>query len=238
MWCVTRSARWLSAVAVVIAVSLPSTADGTVFRVDWDYGLSGFEPPDPNPTAFWDCPGVTGAGLICASLWEQGLEVSSTNDLPMYGDVGPFYDAFGVDLPLESDLPDSDLLSITAVCRAGESPCFSTFTPIRLSLSGFGDEPDIRMFVTSSRGGLRTTSTGVVDLKGEKWTDITSMSVGLYLPNRCGRSDDECERGEQALYINSLVFADRLDQVPEPAVLTMLGAALLLRRVRGRPGGR
>ena len=233
MRCVTRSARWLWAVALVICLFSPSPAAATLFKSDWYFRFEGI--PEPATTPFWDCPDIAGGGLICSYLWEQGLEVSSNTDLPMYGDAGPFYDSYGVDLPLKRDLPDSGLLQIVAACRDGESPCFRTFTPLSLHISSYADEPSVGMFVTSSRGGFRTTSNGAVNLSGAKWTDISSMEIGLYLPNRCGSSEDACEHGEQALYLDSLVYADRLDPVPEPTSLALLAAALFVRRLRARP---
>lgn len=225
MRCFPRSARWLSAIALVMAVSSPSTAEAALFEVDWDFDL-GFDTPDPNPTAFWDCPGAAAGGLICRYLWEQGLEVRSNNDLPMYDAGGPFYDAFGVDL---SDA----LLRIEASCRDGEAPCFKTFTPLRLNTSFFSDDPGVGLFVQTDNGSTSTSSEGWLDFTD--WGAITFMEIGLSLPDSCSDPDEpECGHGEQALYINRLVFEAQPEPVPEPTPLALLGAALLVRRLRAR----
>jgi len=173
-----------------------------------------------------------GGGLICGYLWQSGLEISSDTDLPLYGDGGPSYDAYGTDLPLESDLPDSGLLSIDVACRVGHAPCFKTFTPLRMSVYAAADYPGTGAFV-SGAGGLVKTLNGTVDFTGGGWTDIRSLEVGMYLIDECGDPENErrCFGREQRLYISSLTF--EAQPVPEPGTVLLLGVALLLRKVRG-----
>jgi hypothetical protein len=100
------------------------------------------------------------------------------------------------------------------------------------SASSSGDLGGV--FFVSSKGGLVTTSDGLGSFAGPEWTDITSMEIGLFLPDAC--SDPEsglsCGTGEQNLSISSLTFD--ADPIPEPASVVLLGTGLLalVRRYR------
>ena len=115
----SRSTRWFTAITLLAGVLWTSPAAAELFETDWYYPTGG-EVPDPNPTPFWDCP-LVGESLICSWLWEQGLEISSNTQLPMYGDGAPLYDAIGTNLPIESFLPDAGLLRIVAASVTAKS---------------------------------------------------------------------------------------------------------------------
>src|SRR5262245_51870174 len=122
-----RRTRWTTTIVVLVALLWVSPAAADPFVATWDVAPSTF-PDAPPPSPFYDCPGWGGGGLICAWLWDQGLEISSKTFLPMYGDGGPFYDAFGTDPPLESDIAvGGGDLGIVAKCLPGLGPCINTF---------------------------------------------------------------------------------------------------------------
>ena len=230
-----RRTSCLAAVVILVGVTWTSPANAALFEATWNHHLNAGEVPDPNPTAFWDCNFVGAGGLICAWLWDSGLEISSNTELPMYSDV--FYDAYGSQLPIESFLPDTGLLRIVPECRDGLDPCFSTFTPLSMVADAFTTHSDAAagVFVTSSRGGLVTTFDGLATFAGAEWTDIAWMEVGLFYPDACDDPESglDCGGGEQGLTVERVRFeAD----VPEPASTLLLGTGLvaLMRRRRAR----
>ena len=219
-----RKAPWFSVVALLVGVMWTSPAAAALYESHWNFLLASDKIPDPNPTPFWDCPTVAADGLICSYLWGLGIEVSSNTALPMYGDGGPRYDEFGVPLPLESELPLPGLLRLAPACRDGMSPCFKVFTPSYME--AFSNDPDVGVFMTSSRGGLVTTLNGNATFAGAEWTDIAWIQVGLFFPDACGdpQSGLQCGPGEHTLYVQRLHY----EAVPEPAVVWLLGAGLFM----------
>ena len=232
-----RRMRWLAMVAL-LGLLWVSPAAATSFTATWNVVPNTPPPPaPPPPSPFYDCPTWGGGGLICNWLWDQGLEVSDTSPfLPMYGDSGPFFDAFGDDqLPLESEVTAfSSLLQIVPKCLAGIDPCFDTFTPLSMVAEGYFSWTQGGVFFVSSNGGLLTTSNGLANFSGPEWTNITWMGIGLFLPDACGDPESDCVSEEQALYIHRLTFD--ATAVPEPASTLLVGTGLLalLRRYRRR----
>ena len=155
-----RTSHLLLVVALLVGPSWVAPVAADTFTATWDYNLKA-EVPDPSP--FYDCGSVGAGGLICAWLWDQGLEVSDNlSNLPMYGDGGPFFDAFGFDLPLESDVTvGGGLLRIVPKCLDGIQPCFDTFTPLSMVADGYFTQAPGGVFFTSSEGGLLTTLNGL-----------------------------------------------------------------------------
>jgi hypothetical protein len=231
--------RSLPLIAVLLVVGWTAPAAADTFTATWDFHLQGGEVPDPNPTPFYDCDEVFSGGLFCSWLWEQGLEVTSTTALPLYGDGGPFYDAFGDELPFESDIPQgggfgAGLLQIAPACRPGLSPCFETFTPLHGVADAFLQRSPGGVFFTSSRGGVVTSPDGVANFAGPQWTDIAWMYVGLYIADECADPEADCSPGEQQLSLENLTFA--AEPIPEPAAVLLVGSGLLalVRRYRRR----
>ena len=160
-----RTSRLLFVVTLLVGPSWVAPAAAETFTATWDYHLDGGDVPDPSP--FYDCGSVGAGGLICNWLWDQGLEVSAISFGPLYGDGGPFFDAFGFGLPLESDIGFGDgLLRIVPRCLDGIQPCFDTFTPLSMVADGLFTRAAGGVFFTSSRGGLLTTSDGLGNFDG------------------------------------------------------------------------
>jgi hypothetical protein len=233
-----RTLRVLVTVAVLIGLSWSAPASAEQFTATWSH-VPTTPPVPPPPSPFYDCPTWGGGGLICERIWDQGLEISSSASLPMYGDFGPFFDAFGFRLPLESEIGfDSGLFQIVPECLPGIEPCFETFSPLRLLASPFMSGPfQGGMFVRSSKGGLITTAGGVVNFTGPEWTDITGMEIGLFLPDSCSEPENEFDcfgLWERGLSIGQLTFT--AEPIPEPGSVLLLGLGLLAagRRQRRR----
>ena len=231
-----RTSRVLLVVTLLVGPSWVAPAAADTFTATWDYDLRGGVVPDPSP--FYDCDFVGSGGLICNWLWDQGLEVrDNPPNSPMYGDGGPFFDAFGFHLPLESDVSAGDgLLRIVPKCLAGIQPCFDTFTPLSMVASTHFTRSPGGVFFTSSKGGVLTTSDGLGNFAGPEWTNIAWMDIGLFVPDACDdpESGVDCDRGEQGLHVHSLTFD--ADPIPEPASVVLLGTGLLAlaRRYRRR----
>lgn len=235
-----RTMRCVQALAVLLFAGWTPPASADTFTATWNFHLQGGDIPDPNPTPFYDCP-FMGESLICDWLWDQGLELSSATPLPLYGDSGAFYDAFGSGLPLASEISHGTefgfgdgLLQVVPACRPGLQPCFAAFTPTSMSTNGFFSSGEGGVFFTSSRGGLVVAPDGQATFSGPEWTDIAWMYVGLYRPDECADSDADCLRGEQMLDIHSLTF--EAEAIPEPASVLLVGSGLLaiVRRYRRR----
>jgi len=220
------------ALLLSFAVLWTAPATAAPFTATWDYGP--FDPyaDEQPPSPFYDCSDWGAGGLFCSWLWDQGLEVSSAvfNGPTMYGDVGPFYDAYSFDLPIKSSISSGDaLLQIVPKCLPGLEPCFDTFTPRRMVADGDMEGPPGGVFFASSRGGLVRAEHGVANFGGPQWTDISWMYVGLYRPNECANPDrvQNCYNyGEQNLTLESLTF-DTEHRIPEPGSVLLLGAGLL-----------
>jgi hypothetical protein len=230
-----RTSRVLLLVALLVGPSWVAPVAAETFTATWDYRLSGGKVPEPSP--FYNCGFVGSGGLICHWLWDQGLEVSDITFGPLYGNGGPYFDAFGFQLPLESDLRNEPgLLQIVPKCLDGFQPCFDTFTPLRMEAFGNFSEAPGGVFFSSSKGGLLTTFDSVANFAGPEWTDIAWIEIGLFLPDACSdpESGVECDFGEQNVFIGSLTFDAA--PIPEPASVVLLGAGLfaLARRHRRR----
>ena len=220
----------MSALLVGLAVAPP--AEGAPITVTltatWRAADHAGDPPAPSP--FYDCPGWAGGGLICRWIWDQGLEVRSLTFLPMYGDSGPFYDAFGVNLPVGPS--GSGVLGIEVSCLTGLQPCFQTFTPRSINV---GLDSDAGVALISFNDGMLTSGGGVVNFVGDQWKDSTGLTIGLFLPDECADPDtnlDCSSNNELALHIRSLTFD--VTVAPEPASVLLVGTGLLavLRRYR------
>jgi hypothetical protein len=232
-----RTAPWVLIFTVLVGLAPVSPAAAAPFTATWDFDFDFPTVPDESP--LYDCPSWGAGGLICRFLWDQGLTVSGVS-LRMYGDGGPFVDAFGAALPVESDISaGSGLFRIVPQCLVGLQPCFDTFTPLSMSTDPFTSGSPGGVFFLSSRGGLVTSFGGSADFSGPEWTDITSMVVGLFFPDECNDPESglECGQGEQGLDITRLTFD--ATPVPEPASVLLVGTgmlALLRRSRRSRAG--
>ena len=236
-----RGARWMSVIALLVGALWVSPATAAPFTATWNVVPSTY-PAAPPPSPFYDCTDWGAGGLFCDWLWDQGLEVSKVSSVPfpMYGDSGPFYDAFGLIPPLESEIGTGiggdGYLTINTSCRAGLDPCFLAFTPRSMVVDLYSDRGPAGVFLTSSRGGLikAPNGTATVTFAGPEWTDITGIGVGIYLPDVCGDPDNarDCRLGELGLSIYRLEFD--ATPLPEPASGLLVGTALLaaLRRHR------
>ena len=236
-----RRTRWMSLIALLVGLLWAPPATAAPFTATWHVVPGPFSTPPP-PSPFYDCPTWSGGGLICHWIWDQGLEVTvSTGALPpMYGDYNPFYDAYGLHPPFESELTGNDggYLAIDTNCRPGLDPCIHTFTPRNIVASLYSEGGPAGVFFTSSRGGLIKAPGGAVsvDFAGAEWTDITGMNIGIYFPDACGDPETllRCGQGELGLDLYRLTFD--ATPVPEPAGLLLVGTGLLatLRRYRRR----
>jgi hypothetical protein len=240
-----RTSCVLLVVTLLVGPSWVAPAAADTFTATWDYHLGGGDVPDPSP--FYDCDFVGSGGLICGWLWDKGLEVTDISFGPLYGDGGPYFDAFGFELPLESDIGFGDgLLRIVPKCLDGFNPCFDTFTPLTMVADGDVDFEDDSpdgvfepggMFFRSSKGGL-LISNRLSNFAGPEWTDITWMEIGLFWPDGCGDPEGGvfCRGDEQNLSLSSLTFDADADPIPEPASVVLLGTGLLAlaRRYRHR----
>ena len=231
-----RTSRVLLVVTLLIGTSWVAPAAAETFTATWDYDLRGGQVPDPSP--FYSCGFVGSGGLICNWLWEQGLEINDADtNFPMYGDGGPYFDAYGLDLPFESGADSGDaLLRIVPKCLDGIQPCFDTFTPLSMVTDADFSRASGGVFFASSRGGLLTSASGLGNFAGPEWTNIEWMEIGLFLSDACDdpESGVDCDRGEQRLSIRSLTFD--ADPIPEPASVVLLGTGFLalIRRYRRR----
>lgn len=236
--------RLPAAAAFVLGLLFALPAGAAPLTATWRVVPHTQPPVLPDPSPRYDCDLWAAGGLICEFLWDEGLELRSETGLPLYGDGEPFYDAFGFDPPFKSDIsPFDQLLSISSSCRAGLEPCFDTFTPRGLTVSLFAEAIPAGLFVISSKGGLVTVpgpgagQSLAVSFSGDKWTDVTAIGIGLFLPNSCGGPEDRgrCnESGELNLTVDELRFD--VGPVPEPATALLFGAGLIaaLRRSRSK----
>jgi hypothetical protein len=216
---------------VLFAVLWTSPVSASPFTVSWagfDFIRDADEQP---PSPFYDCFGWSAGGLHCEWLWESGLKVSKSPgyELPMYGDGGPFYDLYGIDVT--DFLPD---FSIQAECLAGIAPCFHTFTP--RDIWAYGANSTVGLFFGSSRGGrviVPPGASGHVSFDGPEWTDITAMWVGIYVPEACMDPELDCSADELAL--GPLTFD--ATPIPEPVSTLLVGAGLLAVLSRRRRHG-
>ena len=210
----------------------PAVARADIITVDWDVVPHQQQELAFDSSPFYQCSGAVYTSRLCQSLWQGGLELGTTL-FSFYDDK--WFDGFGL---------DGALALISPRCEAGLAPCFDTFTPISMQLSGFTDLDDPpNLFVASSRGGLvqipASTGLNVINFGGPEWEDITSLEIGFYLPPICetGTPDEIDAAGvncslfqEKALVPESLTF----QAVPEPmlSLLCATGIGLAVRRGR------
>jgi len=188
---VQRTSRALLVVMLLVGPAWAAPAAAETFTANWTF-YTGGKVPAPSP--FYDCDFMGSGGLICQWIWSQGLRLSDNPpNFPMYGDGAPYFDAYGFDLPLESEASGA-LLQIVPKCLGGI--CFGTFTPLSIVTEGRVDFYDYYspdgvsepggVFFASSKGGLITTLDGLANFAGPEWTDITWMGIGLFWPDGCG----------------------------------------------------
>jgi hypothetical protein len=191
--------------------------------VDWDVVPHDYQELHFGDSPHYDCEGAIYTGRYCRSLWDTGLTLEATL-FSFYDDK--WFDGYGIGEP-ESSI-SSGVQRIRPECKVGLGPCFESFTPLTLEISGEFQGPQPNLFIISSRGGLvKLPSQGgvaSVDFAGAAWHDLAWMEVGFYLPEIC--EGDEPPDGICNLYTEKALVVENLTFVPEPALTVLLGAAI------------
>lgn len=217
---------------VIVALSAaPARAD--VFTVDWDVVPHDNTDIQYGDSPRYDCSGNFYTARFCSSLWDTGLTLEATL-FSFYDDK--WVDSFGV-AEQESSI-GGGVQRIRPECKAGLSPCFDSFTPQTLRITGVSmAPPSPNLFVISSRGGLvklpSINGLASIDFVGAAWQDLAWIEVGFYIPDICLTDpfDDSCNLNvEKALIVEDLTFA----AAPEPGLLALLAAGALGVGVRRR----
>jgi hypothetical protein len=215
---------------------LPVQAVAAPITVAWD--VVPHEDGELEATPFYYCTGDRWADRRCRYLWEQGMELYAV-DFSFYDDK--WFDGYGFG---DTSLSNT-VMGMRPRCEPALAPCFDTFTPRRLVLSGYENlGPDPNLFVVTSLGRvvkLRSVQgTVVVDFSPSQ-RPIQWLEIGFYLPARCDEPGSEFDQAcnpstEKALVVEGLTFEPFPEAVPEPALTVLLatGVAGLIRRRHAR----